>query len=133
MDLEEGYSSSLYDSADASGYGCQRCLRNGWIYATTQFDAILESGVEYIGECCEAWDETSGPTCITAWDATVADTNLASGWSLSSDYNNVDEALGHCPMKVDKCIQISNGQTAAPWNAVNWRENPIGFSGEWTT
>ena len=104
--LSETYSNAGADSSTAAGYGCQRCLRNGWVYAvpdTQTWYTSLDTGENYAGKCCATFDAD----CGAAYDNTRTD-NLAQGWKASHlTFTSVDVAIAACPQKDDVCIKPS--------------------------
>ena len=96
------YDSAKADSSIATGYGCNQCLRNGWVYAVqdTQswYSQITDQAVDYTGECCETL-----ATCPNAYDASTTD-NVKAGWKVSTvTFASVDMAVHACPIKSWKC------------------------------
>ena len=102
--LSGTYSNSGADSSQASGYGCQQCLRHGWVYAvpdTQTWYTSLVSGENYSGMCCETFDAD----CGSAYDSSQTN-NLATGWKASHlIFTSVDMAIAACPQKEDVCIK----------------------------
>ena len=96
------YDSAKALSSDATGYGCQMCLRNGWIYSVpdsqTWYSEISDEATDYAGECCDSIEN-----CPNAYDAGTAD-NVKAGWKASSvTFASVDMAVHACPFKSWKC------------------------------
>jgi hypothetical protein len=87
------YDSTFEDASSSSGYSCQQCISNGWIFATSlDWHSLIASGGNYNGYCC---GETFDSDC-TAYDADEADLIL-SGYKLSTDFTSKDLAVAACP------------------------------------
>ena len=98
-----------YDSAKAlssasAGYGCQICIRNGWVYAVpdsqTWYSKIDDDLTAYAGECCDTL-----ANCPNAYDSGTS--GVASGWKASTvTFATVDMAIHACPMRTTKCMNV---------------------------
>lgn len=56
--LNEQYNPDKSDSSSPDGYGCQRCIRNGWTYIVPEdaWHKEIPKGRNYVGVCCERLD-----------------------------------------------------------------------------
>jgi hypothetical protein len=97
-----GYNSANALSSSATGYGCNVCIRNGWVYAVpdsqTWYTVITDVAEAYAGECCDTI-----ANCPNAYDA-GAPNSVKAGWKASTvTFSNVDMAVHACPFKAHKC------------------------------
>ena len=102
------YDSAKALSSDATGYGCNQCLRNGWVYAVPDsqswYSQITDEATDYAGECCDTL-----ANCPNAYDAGTGDT-VTAGWLASTvTFASVDMAVHACPMKSWKCTNTNSG------------------------